>query len=363
MDSETKLTAEPDSSTSTLQAAAPLNMETVVRLPSSVKLTQAPNHNTNVKPENQLLSETCPSCNKQDGNPHFQPVPYKTVITHFEKTLVMLEEEDESHPSKVWPPEDRFIKAAGNVGFGSLSLQLARDKQSNNRSTRKYTEETHTIPPVIRQIHPKLRAKGFEMYRNDPLFLLKNCSVCEDCFLAYTSLATNNFTHITRPVEPFASEQQEIRYEFPIDDKKKKEKHRDEDRRKENKDSSGTTTGIFANIGNVPELPPAVSSPPKVSLEDVLFSSLLYMILKWMLSIQHQTANSESSKTTTTPLQPKDTLYNTMSTYFPDTNTESAKTNLEFLVDSHKKMVKTDVKQPATKTANPYSEKLERMIT
>jgi len=268
MDSETKLTAEPDN-TSLLQAAAPLNMETVVRLPSTVKLTQAPNHNANVKPENQLLSETCPSCNKQDDNPHFQPVPYKTVITHFEKTLEMLEEEDESHPSKVWPPEDRFIKAAGNVGFGSLSLQLARDRQGNNRSTRKYTEETHTIPPVIRQIHPKLRAKGFEMYRNDPLFLLKNCSVCEDCFLSYSSLAT-----ITRPVEPFASEQQEIRYEFPIDDKKKKEKHRDEDRGKENKDSSGTTTGIFANIGNVPELPPAVSSPPKVILEDVLYSTL-----------------------------------------------------------------------------------------
>ena len=88
MDSETKLTAEPDN-TSILQAA-PLNMETVVRLPSSVKLTQAPNHNTNLKPENQLLSETCPSCNKQDENPHFQPVPYKTVITHFEKTLEML---------------------------------------------------------------------------------------------------------------------------------------------------------------------------------------------------------------------------------------------------------------------------------
>lgn len=269
MDSETKLTAEPDN-TSILQAA-PLNMETVVRLPSTVKLTQAPNHNKNLKPENQLLSETCPSCNKQDDNPHFQPVPYKTAITHFEKTLEMLEEEDKSHPSKVWPPEDRFIKAAGNVGFGSLSLQLAHDKQGNNRSTRKYTEETHNIPPVIRQIHPKLRAKGFEMYRNDPLFLLKNCSVCEDCFLAYSSLATNNFTHITRPVEPFASEQQEIRYEFPIDDndKKNKEKHR-EDSGKENKDSSGTTTGIFADIGNVPELPPAVSSPPKVRREDVL---------------------------------------------------------------------------------------------
>jgi len=278
MDSETKLTAEPDKNSSILQAAAPLSMETVVRLPPTVKLTQAPNHNANVKPENQLLSETCPSCNKQDDNPHFQPVPYKTVITHFEKTLEMLEEEVESHPSKVWPPEDRFIKAAGNVGFGSLSLQLARDRQGNNRSTRKYTEETHTIPPVIRQIHPKLRAKGFEMYRNDPLFLLKNCNVCEDCFLAYSSLATNNFTHITRPVEPFASEQQDIRYEFPIDDKKKKEKHHDEDSGKENKDSSGTTTGIFANIGDVPELPPAISSPPKVRLAVVLCSTLFICI-------------------------------------------------------------------------------------
>ena len=77
---------------------------------------------------------------------------------------------------------------------------------------------------------------------------------------------------------------------------------------------------------------------------------------------QHQTANSEASKTTTTPLQPKDTLFNTMKTYFPDTNTETAKTNLEFLVDSHKKMTKRDSEQ-RTEPPNPYSEKLERMIT
>lgn len=252
-DSDTKLITEPGIQ---LQSQQPLNMETVVRLPASVKLTQAPNHKADTKLDNKLSSASCPSCNKHDTNPHFQPVPYKTVIQHFEKTLEMLEEQDDSHPSKVWPPEDRFIKAAGNVGFGCLPLQLERDRQSNH--THKYTEETHLIPPVIRQIHPKLRAKGFAMYRNDPVFLLKNCSVCEDCFLAYSDLTT-----MVRPVQPYESEK-EVHYEFPLDDKNRKKQHRaDGDKENTTDSSSGTTSSAVPDF-LPPSLPPAIMFPPKV---------------------------------------------------------------------------------------------------
>lgn len=175
----------------------PLNMETLVELASSTKLSQVPNHSTKLKLDNKMKVSFCPSCFRQDFDQHFQSVPYKTIIQHFETTLEMLQSQDESHPSKVWPPEDRFIRAAGGIGFGMLSSQAIQAKETY--CTRKCSEEELTIPPVIRQIHPKLRAKGFQMYRNDPSFLFKTCNVCMDCYLAYAHLSTTSFM-MTRPV-------------------------------------------------------------------------------------------------------------------------------------------------------------------
>lgn len=244
-------------------ASEPLNMETVVRLPPSVKLTQAPNHNANVKVDNKLSFATCPSCNKYDANPHFQPVPYKTIIQHFEKTLDMLKERDVSHPTKTWPPEGRFIQAAGNVGFGLLGTQLARDREINPR--RRFSEETHLIPPVLRQIHPKLKAKGYVMYRDDPLFLLKTCSVCEDCFLSYADLTSTSFIHMTRPIEPYENDDKEIHYEFPKDaGKKKKEKREQRSCHEKKNDQDVQQTNLFKGL-SAPELPPAITEPPSVS--------------------------------------------------------------------------------------------------
>ena len=261
-DSDTKLTDVDAHSSIQVAPSQPLNMETVVRLPSSTKLTQAPNHNATIKLDNKLMSETCPSCNRHDTNPHFQTVPYKTIIQHFEFTMDMLEEHDDSHPSKAWPPEEKFVEAAGNVGFGALPSQLVNDRQDNH--TQGFTEETHTIPPAIRQIHPKLRAKGFAMYRNDPLFLLKNCSVCEDCFLAYSALATNNFCDMKRPVA-LPHEEKEVRYDFPpeLDDKKKKKTKPTHHNADEGKENATGDSNIFSDFGSeVPQLPPAILEPP-----------------------------------------------------------------------------------------------------
>ena len=258
---KTKLT-ESDSHFSDEMSSEPLNMETVVRLPSSVKLTQAPNHNSNVKVDNKLSLATCPSCNKHDANPHFQSVPYKTIIQHFEKTLDMLKGRDDSHPTKVWPPEDRYIKAAGNVGFGSLAKQLARDREINPR--RRYSEETHLIPPVLRQIHPKLRAKGYSMYRGDPLYLLKTCNVCEDCFLSYAELTSTSFIHMTRPIEPYENDDTDVHYEFPKDAvKKKKEQSSHEKESGQESMSEMHKANLFKGL-SVPQLPPAITEPPSV---------------------------------------------------------------------------------------------------
>ena len=169
-------------------ALEPLNINTIVELAPSTKLSQVPNHRANLKLSNKMKVASCPSCNREDFEQHFQPVPYKTIIQHFDATLEMLRSHDESHPSKVWPPEDRFIRAAGGVGFGKLKVTTNHDKDSQS------------IPPVIRHIHPKLRAKGFQMYQDDPSFLLKTCNVCEDCCLGYNNLASTSFM-MTKPLE------------------------------------------------------------------------------------------------------------------------------------------------------------------
>ena len=110
----------------------------------------------------------------------------------------MLESREVSHPAKTWPPEERYIQAAGGIGFGKLSSQLEDDREV--KDTKRVQEDSLKIPPIIRHIHPKLQTKAFQMYRNDTSFLSKTCKVCEDCYLAYAQLTSSNFM-ISRPIE------------------------------------------------------------------------------------------------------------------------------------------------------------------
>ena len=178
----------------------PLKMDTMVRLPSAIKLSQIPSHKTGLKLENKLSSALCPSCGKHDTNEDFQKVPYKTVVCHFEKTLDMLKSSSESDPGNIWPPEGHFIKAAGDVGFGTVTR--------NDRS-----KEALCIPPLIRHIHPKLQLKGYQMYRKDPLFLKKTCDVCQDCYLAYAKLKESSFLMVL-PIDPYHSNK-ELHHDIP----------------------------------------------------------------------------------------------------------------------------------------------------
>lgn len=227
----------------------PLNMDTLVELPPSTKLSQLPNHSKTSKLDNKMKVASCPSCNKEGFDLHFQAVTYKTIMQHFESTLDMLSSHEESHPSKIWPPDDRFVKAAGGIGFGKLSTQLAHDREM--QSTERVTEESRNISPVIRQVNPKLRVKGFEMYRNDPSFLFKTCFVCEDCYLAYAQLTSSNFM-ITRPVE-IAFEGNTTSH--PVPPPKNKRVHK---RNPEN--DTNMTRHLFEKA---PEIPDAITEPPK----------------------------------------------------------------------------------------------------
>ncbi len=251
----------------------PLNMDMLVRLPSSSKLTQAPNHNANIKLENKWSCTNCPSCNKHDVNQNFQPVSYKTIIQHFEKTLEMLRGTDGTHPSNAWPPYDLFIKAVGNVGFGSLHRQIARERETSLKDFK----ETLAIPPIIRKLHPKLQMNGYSIYRQDPLFLLKTADVCESCFLSFAQMASISFTHVTQSIEPFGDKR--VHYAVPDAESEKASDFGT----KVNTQSSPVS--CFGNeYGSVPEFPLAILEPSD--------------------SVIH--------------LTPRDTLFNTMPGYFPN---------------------------------------------
>ena len=236
----------------------PLNMDTLVELPASTKLSQIPNHSTALKLDNKMKVASCPSCSKEDYDLHFQAVPFKTIIQHFETMLDMLRSHEESHPSKVWPPENRFIQAAGGIGFGMLSSQLVQDREM--QSTTRVAEESLSIPPVIRQIHPKLRVKGFQMYRSDPSFLFKTCNVCEDCYLAYAQLTSSNFM-MTRPIEitdATAFEGNPTSTSYPVHATPKSK------RVYKRPDNDADATRLFLDA---PQLPHAITEPPFASKE------------------------------------------------------------------------------------------------
>lgn len=65
-----------------------------------------------------------------------------------------------------WPPSAEILEAAGGVGFGDIRLTANADPST-------IATEDVIVPPVIRALHPKLAADGYERHRRDPLFLYK----------------------------------------------------------------------------------------------------------------------------------------------------------------------------------------------
>ena len=119
----------------------------------------------------------------------FHPVPYKTIIAHFEQVINLLTVDmsyQTASGTLEWPPDPAIITAAGGVGFGGVKL----DPQTNKDNI---CLEDVTIPPVIRTLHTKLTANAYRRYRKDPLFLYKTAMCCESCFLVYAEMASMSF--------------------------------------------------------------------------------------------------------------------------------------------------------------------------
>ena len=253
---------------------APLNIDTIVKLGPTIKLNPNANHDPTKVLENEITLTYCPSCGLDVPKDHFHPVPYKTIISHFEHAIDMIKRELSLDGLTEWPPDPQHIKAAGGVGFGSYTSSTRRQASSKNDKAISELPEEHTvIPPVIRQLHSRLKAQGYRRYRNDPLFLHKNCNVCENCFLAYAQLASTSFQMINPSwLDEYRGERQSNRGSVKEEDEEQHlnsqyYRHHDNEEKKSRGlfDSQRTQQDGKKSIGMVlcgaPSLPPVILDP------------------------------------------------------------------------------------------------------
>lgn len=241
----------PSYDTSMLKTGEPLNIENVIKLSPGIKLTQNANHDPNIIVSNNKMFRPCPSCSNSNVRDTFHPVPYKTIISHFEEVMAT------TRDSFSWPPDEDIIKCAGGVGFGTVEI----------RDDAELGDKDITIPPVIRHLHPRLQIDGYRQYRSDPLFLHRKCKVCEGCFLAYAKLVSTSF-QITRPIK-MDTELKQLGFASHEGTKRKtkmlSEPSIDWKRNKDHRESISSSFSGLCIHG--PTLPPAIVDPPVVALE------------------------------------------------------------------------------------------------
>lgn len=141
----------------------------------------------------------CASCAQVVAHRALLPTTYKAVLAHFQQVLKFLRERvnEENQVAIEWPPDDRVVQQAGGVGFGILRHLKSVGSSSDDAGVPKASSGLKTwqgrellVPPVIRYMHPTLRAEDFARHRQDPIFLHKTVGVCEQCCLVYADYAT-----------------------------------------------------------------------------------------------------------------------------------------------------------------------------
>ena len=287
-------------STSTSSCSAPLNINPIIKLGPNIKLNPKANHDPNKKLDNEVVLSYCPSCGLEGSDEHFYPVPYKTIISQFEHAIDMMKDELGLDRLIEWPPDRQLIEAAGGVGFGSYNMskdggRTGRPTSAKNaKAVSELPEEDTLIPPVIRQIHGRLKAQGYRRYRSDPLFLHRNGNVCEHCFLSYAQLASTSFQMIN-PIridederrerlsssmegrrrrtdeaaeeddKDWSEEEQEEQEDDDDDDDEPSENHFFSghfDSTRIHSNARGATRSIGMLLSDAPTLPPVILEPP-----------------------------------------------------------------------------------------------------
>jgi hypothetical protein len=171
-----------------VQPKGPLNIDSVVRLPSHVRLG-GKNFNHQCY--------RCYACGQDKPVQQQYQVPYKTIIAHFEQLLALLQQDLKIKQQLTgntglgieWPPAPEVIESWGGgscVGFPKSMLDAEQGDSGPP------TAEEVEIPPVIRELHPKMMITDYRRYRNDPLFMYKSLTVCEDCFLVYAEVMNSS---------------------------------------------------------------------------------------------------------------------------------------------------------------------------
>ncbi|TYZ56914.1 hypothetical protein PybrP1_006080 [[Pythium] brassicae (nom. inval.)] len=134
---------------------------------------------------------------------------YKAVLDHFQRFMRFLRQQvnESEHAAIEWPPDERFVQAAGGVGFGILqcfdkdafsggggggSSSVAKEAGRGGPGSSSLTRKELVIPPVIQYLHPSFSVDDFERHRHDPLFLHKPVAVCESCCLVYSDYTTSS---------------------------------------------------------------------------------------------------------------------------------------------------------------------------
>eukprot|EP00639_Heterosigma_akashiwo_P030448 CAMPEP_0194685744 /NCGR_PEP_ID=MMETSP0295-20121207/15020_1 /TAXON_ID=39354 /ORGANISM="Heterosigma akashiwo, Strain CCMP2393" /LENGTH=481 /DNA_ID=CAMNT_0039573297 /DNA_START=118 /DNA_END=1560 /DNA_ORIENTATION=- len=178
-------------------AAAPLTIDPIVRLPGHLKLNANATYGRPAAPPGIF---TCVSCARASPEDQRHPVPYKTVVAHFEQVLALLKAEARAagaaNQALEWPPPAEMVEAAGGVGFGTVGpngRNNALGGKKKEKKDRALRAEDVDIPPVLRALHPRLTADSYARHRRDPLFLYKAAQVCEDCYLVYADYAAASF--------------------------------------------------------------------------------------------------------------------------------------------------------------------------
>lgn len=144
----------------------------------------------------------CLSCGMHMDRNRLLQTTYKAIVEHFTRFIKFLRSTGASQTDQQvieWPPDPRFVAAAGGVGFGIISFMEGCNNKPKKPSPAKgavplvhhsISHRELIIPPVIQYLHPTFSVDDFERHRSDPIFLHKSVAVCEDCCLVYADYST-----------------------------------------------------------------------------------------------------------------------------------------------------------------------------
>lgn len=114
------------------RTAAPLNIDSIVKLPAHVKLEDRASHTDGGKAL--TMQETCLSCAGQYPKDQFHPVAYKNIISHFEHVISLLTADSRFRNGGVgaWPPDPTVVMAQHETSH--LRLRRRHHRHRHHRT-------------------------------------------------------------------------------------------------------------------------------------------------------------------------------------------------------------------------------------